>query len=179
KIQVFLKNLKVKTESEIEVEDNPTATEIVEPSEDTNPEDNPIVSEPEINSDVIPPLGNDLTKYSFDGFNNLGKGQLAVKIVEKYVSEHPEYTFDQIKETFPDSMMGPTLKLIGLIVKGKDLKDAPYSYQKKAYGFFNSSRKMTSSDGIEYYISNYWNITNIQSIIDFAKAQGWEVTIDE
>lgn len=179
KIQVFMKNLGVKTEAEIETENIPETTESNEPLAVYNPEDNLTANEPKENSEEIPPLGNDHTKYSFEGFDNLEKGELAIKIVEKYVSQHPEYTFDQIKETFPDSMMGPSLKLIGLIVKGKELKDAPYSYQKKAYGFFNSRRKMTSSDGIEYYISNYWDITNIQSIIDFAKAQGWEVTINE
>lgn len=75
-------------------------------------------------------------------------------------------------------MMGDKLKLLGLIVKAKDLEHAPYSYQKKAYGFFKKGRKYISSDGIEYCVSNYWNITNIQSIIDYAVEKGWDVTAE-
>ena len=81
----------------------------------------------------------------------------------------------EIKETFPDSMMGNKLKLYGLIVTEKDIADASYSYKKKAYGCFKADRHYKSSDGVEFYISNYWNITNIQSIIDFAEQQGWNV----
>ena len=84
-------------------------------------------------------------------------------------------TYQSIKDTFPDSMMGNQLKLRGLIVTENDIADAPYSYKKKAYGFFKAERHYKSSDGVEFYISNNWNITNIQSIIDFAEKQGWKV----
>lgn len=84
-------------------------------------------------------------------------------------------TYQSIKDTFPDSMMGNQLKLRGLIVTENDIADAPYSYKKKVYGFFKAERHYKSSDGVEFYISNYWDITNIQSIIDFAEKQGWKV----
>lgn len=179
KIQVFLKNLGVKTEAEIEDETTSNQENTDSYIDNASSEESPTVNEPEEGSEMIAQQGNDNTKYSFDGSDDLGKGLLAVRVIEKFIAEHPEYTFDQLKETFPDSMMGSSLKLLGLLVKTKDLKDAPYSYQKKVYGYYKSDRKKTSGDGVEFCISNNWNITNIQSIIDFANNQGWEVKVNK
>ena len=167
KIEVFLKNLEVKLASEVEntsVNEEVTPEGSQEESSDVNTLSNDIETE-----------GNDTTKYSFDGKENLGKGQLAVSIIEKYMKEHPNLSYEELKETFPDSLMGNSLKLIGLIVKEEDVKNAPYSYQKKAYGFFKAERRYKDVNGVEFFVSNYWNITNIQNIIDFAEQQGWIV----
>lgn len=179
KIKVFLKNLGVKTEAEIEDETSSNQENTVSDIDNASSEESATVNEPEGDSEMIALQGNDNTKYSFDGAGDLGKGLLAVRIIEKFIAEHPEYTFDQLKETFPDSMMGSNLKLLGLLVKTKDLENAPYNYQKKVYGYYKSDRKKTSGDGVEFCISNNWNITNIQSIIDFANNQGWEVKVNK
>lgn len=191
KIQVFLKNLGVKTENEVKAD----AIPYEEYSNESKDEDAQALHEPDVvepysksennqsesqqNPDAnIASQGNDTTKYTFDGNQNLDKGQLAVKVIEKYLNEHPNFSYEQIKETFPDSMIGQPLKALGLVVREIDLKNAPYSYQKKVYGYFNKDRKKVSSDGVEFFISNNWNITNIQSIIDFARSQGWIVSTE-
>ena len=120
--------------------------------------------------------GNDKTKYSFNGSEPLGKGDLGISIIKQYLKEHPEMKYSEIKETFPDSMLGKDLKLIGLIVTRQEIENAIDSYKKRAYGFYKK-RKFYSSDGIEFYVSNWWNITNIDSIIQFAKEQGWTVEV--
>lgn len=118
--------------------------------------------------------GNDKTKYSFNGSEPLGKGDLGISIIKQYLKEHPKMKYSEIKETFPDSMLGKELKLIGLIVTRQEIENAIDSYKKRAYGFYKK-RKFYSSDGVEFYVSNWWNITNIDSIIKFAKEQGWTV----
>lgn len=118
--------------------------------------------------------GNDKTKYSFNGSEPLGKGDLGISIIKQYLKEHPKIKYSEIKETFPDSMLGKELKLIGLIVTRQEIENAIDSYKKRAYGFYKK-RKFYSSDGVEFYVSNWWNITNIDSIIKFAKEQGWTV----
>ena len=118
--------------------------------------------------------GNDKTKYSFNGSEPLGKGDLGISIIKQYLKEHPEMKYSEIKETFPDSMLGKELKLIGLIVTRQEIENAAESYKQKAYGFYKK-RKFYSFDGVEFYVSNWWNITNINSIIKFAKEQGWTV----
>lgn len=173
KIQVLLNNLEVEAVLS-STNENHASEEAAENNLATEEDDN---EEPQLD-DQNEISGNDYTKYSFDGNHHLGKGNLAVKIVERFTRENPDITFDQLKQEFPDTMMGDKLKLLGLIVKAKDLEHAPYSYQKKAYGFFKKGRKYTSGDGIEFCVSNYWNITNIQSIIDYAVEKGWDVTAE-
>lgn len=118
--------------------------------------------------------GNDDTKYKFNGSEPLGKSDLGISIIKQYLKEHSEMEYSEIKETFPDSMLGKKLKLIGLIVTRQEIENAAESYKQKAYGFYKK-RKFYSSDGVEFYVSNWWNITNIDSIIKFAKEQGWTV----
>ena len=120
--------------------------------------------------------GNDNTKYKLNGSKPLGKGELGISIIKQYLNEHPEMKYSEIKETFPDSMLGKELKLIGLIVTRQEIiENAIERYKQRAYGFYKKDRKFYSSDGVEFYVSNWWNITNIDSIIKFAKEQGWTV----
>ena len=44
------------------------------------------------------------------------------------------------------------------------------------YKRYFSSKELTSSDGVKYKILNGWNKYNIDFIIKFAEAQGWEVS---
>jgi len=138
------------------------------------------ISEEEEKIDAVPSnnetKGNDKTKYSFNGSEPLGKGDLGISIIKQYLKEHPEMEYSEIKETFPDSMLGKELKLIGLIVTRQEIiENAIERYKQRAYGFYKKDRKFYSSDGVEFYVSNWWNITNIDSIIKFAKEQGWTV----
>ena len=121
--------------------------------------------------------GNDNTKYKFNGSKPLGKGELGISIIKQYLNEHPKMKYSEIKETFPDSMLGKDLKLIGLIVTRQEIDNTVEGNKKRAYGFYKEDRKFYSSDGVEFYVSNWWNITNIDSIIQFAKEQGWTVEV--
>lgn len=107
----------------------------------------------------------DRSQYNFNGSGKYGKSTLGQKIIDTYLNEHKDLTFELIKQTFPDSMLngvpGP-----GLIVKS-DVDLASYSrYYKSGY---------ESSDGINYSIYKQWTIGNIQAIIEFAKKQNWMV----
>ena len=139
----------------------------------------PEKGEEEENIDATPSnnetKGNDNTKYKLNGSKPLGKGELGISIIKQYLNEHPEMKYSEIKETFPDTMLGKDLKLIGLIVTRQEIENSVESYKKRAYGFYKKDRKFYSSDGVEFYVSNWWNITNIDSIIQFAKEQGWTV----
>ena len=140
----------------------------------------PEKGEEEENIDAAPSnnetKGNDNTKYKLNGSNPLGKGELGISIIKQYLNEHPKMKYSEIKETFPDTMLGKDLKLIGLIVTRQEIENSSVeSYKKRAYGFYKKNRKFYSSDGVEFYVSNWWNKTNIDSIIKFAKEQGWTV----
>lgn len=121
--------------------------------------------------------GNDNTKYKLNGSKPLGKGELGISIIKQYLNEHPKMKYSEIKETFPDSMIGKDLKLLGLIITRQEIENARETYKQRAYGFYKKDRKFYSFDGVEFYVSNWWNITNIDSIIKFAKEQGWTVEV--
>ena len=107
----------------------------------------------------------DRSKYTFNGSGRYGKSELGRTIMEKFISEHPELTFDQLKQTFPDSMLnnipGP-----GLIVKDDENLSSYSRYYVSGY---------TSSDGIKYHIYKQWTIGNVPNIIRFAESQNWSV----
>ena len=85
----------------------------------------------------------------------------------EYINIKP-LTFDEIKSTFPDVMLG-NVGNKGLIVKD-DVELGSYS-RFYAQGF-------VSSDGIKYKIYKQWTVSNIQNIIDFAFNQGWKVEVN-
>lgn len=112
---------------------------------------------------------NDLTRYSFDGKSKLAKAALGLSIMEKYLSEHKELNYEEIKTTFPDSMLGkiPHARLI--VEASEDLQ----SYSRYYTGIYKTS------DNKEFKIYKQWTRDNIQNMIDFAKQQGWTVNIEQ
>lgn len=107
----------------------------------------------------------DRTKYSFEGNTNLGKSALGSMIVDKYLGMNPLLSFDEIKNKFPDSLLG-NIPGPGLIVK-EDVSLGSYArYYKTGY---------LSGDGIKFNIFKQWTIGNINNIIDFASSQNWTI----
>lgn len=175
KIQVFLKNLGVKTESE--------ATATAPAPYDESTEDGDESSAGTMDSEG-PSYGSKKpseieTTYSFDGKSGLNYGGLAVEIIKKFIAEHPEFTYKQFQEQFPDDMIGEEYKLSGLLASKKVLDSASYDVQKKNYERFKTGRKFKSSDNIEFCINGNWNSANISSIIEFAEGQGWAISKEE
>ena len=111
---------------------------------------------------------NDLTRYSFDGKSKLTKAALGLSIMEKYLSEHKELNYEEIKTTFPDSMLGkiPHARLI--VEASENLQ----SYSRYYTGIYKTF------DNKEFKIYKQWTIGNIQNMIDFANQQGWSVNIE-
>lgn len=117
------------------------------------------------NEDDFASNKNDLTRYSFDDKSKLTKAALGLSIMEKYLSEHKELSYEEIKTTFPDSMLGkiPHARLI--VEASENLQ----SYSRYYTGIYKTS------DNKEFKIYKQWTRGNIQNMIDFAKQQGWSV----
>lgn len=120
------------------------------------------------NEDDFASNKNDLTRYSFDDKSKLTKAALGLSIMEKYLSEHKELSYEEIKTTFPDSMLGkiPHARLI--VEASENLQ----SYSRYYTGIYKTS------DNKEFKIYKQWTRVNIQNMIDFAKQQGWSVNIE-
>ena len=111
---------------------------------------------------------NDLTRYSFDGKSKLTKAALGLSIMEKYLSEHKELNYEEIKTTFPDSMLGKISHARLIVEASENLQ----SYSRYYTGIYKTS------DNKEFKIYKQWTRGNIQNMIDFANQQGWSVNIE-
>ena len=108
---------------------------------------------------------NDRSSYLFNGDLIKTKAELGLAIMVKYIEGHREMTFDEIRNIFPDNLLG-RIQYKGLIVTS-DVNLGSYA---RYY-----SPIFTSQDGVNYRIFKQWTIQNIDNITGFAKLQGWTV----
>lgn len=113
---------------------------------------------------------NGRVKYIIDGEIFKRKSYAGKEIMSRYLKEHPNLTFKEIKETFPDSMLVHSGHR-GLIVS----TDTPLD----SYGRYYSPEQFTSSDGVTFKIYKQWTSVNINNIINFAKNQGLDIKVEE
>lgn len=126
--------------------------------------------EPFINGEDDEDENNGRVKYIIDGEIFKRKSYAGKEIMSRYLKEHPNLTFKEIKETFPDSMLVHSGHR-GLIVS----TDTPLD----SYGRYYSPEQFTSSDGVTFKIYKQWTSVNINNIINFAKNQGLDIKVEE
>ena len=114
--------------------------------------------------------GKSHVRYSIDGDIFKRKSYAGKEIMSRYLKGHPNLTFQEIKDTFPDSMLVHSLHR-GLI--------ASADTQLDSYGRYYSPEQFTSSDGVTFRIYKQWTEANINNIINFAKSQGWNIKVFE
>ena len=122
-------------------------------------------------------ISRDHTQYSLDGQEFMGKGRFVPYFVRKYISKHKKMTFAELKEVFPDSLLDPGFKFIGLLCPVSAYEDWDNSNKLRRYHPDWLGAKLTSSDGVEFYVNTQWTYDSVQSIIQIAKNDHWEVMI--
>jgi hypothetical protein len=108
----------------------------------------------------------DYTKYKFKGDTSiLGKGGLAYTMIVKYLQLHPDISFDELKEIFPDSLVNRgSLKTIA---KESDIKD-----EDRYARYFKEPIKCID---YEIIVSSQWDIRNIDNLLNKAKQLNFEI----
>ena len=81
-------------------------------------------------------------KYAVNGNGRFGKARMVEAVVNTYVQLHPEVTFEQLKEVFPDKF----LKGWGILRPGTEVIKDP----KRFYA-------STLANGEKFYICNQWD----------------------
>ena len=81
-------------------------------------------------------------KYAVNGNGRYGKARMVEAIVNTYVQLHPEVTFEQLKEVFPDKF----LKGWGILRPGTEVIKDPKRFYKSAL-----------ANGEAFYICNQWD----------------------
>ena len=112
------------------------------------------------------PKTRDKTKYIIDGRTCL-KNRLVLEVVNKYVHEHPEITFEGLQQVFFDKLQGS----FGVVRKRNDIEP-----QKKIRYFFKEDDIVILADGTAVVVSNQWGKDNIKSFIVLARSLGYEIT---
>ena len=88
----------------------------------------------------------------------------------QFIKSHHELTYQEIKDLFPDSLMGDTTYK-GLI--------ASTDIQLGSYARYYSPEILTSADGVSFKIFKQWTYLNISNIINFGKEHGFNIEIIE
>ena len=111
----------------------------------------------------------DNSKFKFNGEEGLGKGPLVRAIVAKYVEDHPDTTYKQLKEVFPDTLM----KRFGVFANETDAKKL--SGNKPRY--FLKPEQMIKIKGQKepIVICNQWTAALIEPFIKVAKELGYKI----
>ena len=81
-------------------------------------------------------------KYAVNGNGRYGKARMVEAVVNTYVQLHPEVTFEQLKEVFPDKF----LKGWGILRPGTEIIKDPKRFYKSAL-----------ANGEAFYICNQWD----------------------
>ena len=110
----------------------------------------------------------DITRYKIDG-RMLNKRQLVLECIQKYVREHPEITFHEMQEIFPDYIQG-SLGVLRSVEEAERYKDATGHY------FFEDANIVTLK-GMQYVICKDWTVKNINRFINVMRSLGQEIDI--
>ncbi len=111
----------------------------------------------------------DNSKYKFNDQDDLGKGPLVRAVVAKYVEDHPDATYKQLKEIFPDTLM----KRFGVFANEAEAKKL--SGNKPRY--FLKPEQMIKIKGQKEPIAicNQWTAALIEPFIKVAKELGYKI----
>ncbi len=108
----------------------------------------------------------DMTKYQFLG-KVYNKRQLVLAIVTHYFQTHPNATFDQLRQIFPDTIHN-SYGVVALLDSAKARGGA------RRY-FLNEEQLLKTEEGKTIAVCNQWGIGNISPILEIAKSQGYQI----
>ena len=110
----------------------------------------------------------DNSKYKFNG-EEYGKGPLVRAVVAKYVEDHPDVTYKQLKEVFPDTLM----KRFGVFASESEAKKL--SGNKPRY--FLKPEQMIKIKGLKepICVTNQWTATLILPFIECVRKLGIKI----
>lgn len=113
----------------------------------------------------------DRTKYIFNGSEPLNKRRLALALVRKYVEDHPDVDYEELKRVFrPEIISGR-----GVVRSITDLDDISQEEQPKRYLMKDSELiYLPLSDDI-ITVCTQWNPDRIATMVKIARTLGYEV----
>ena len=119
----------------------------------------------------------DTTKYSLNGgASYFGKGRFVREVVAAYLSAHPNITFSQLEQLFPDDLQGSygvVRSLDDIYKSAHDPKDLKTRY------VMDEDKILCTKDGVKFVVSNQWGSYNFPHILELLDKWGWYVIKDK
>ena len=110
---------------------------------------------PSINENVST---RDLTKYSIDGGQPLGKRRFVLAVIKKYVKEHPYATLEELESRFPSSLSHSLT--YGVVRDYNQIKNKISSQPDLEKRFMlNDDDIITLYNGVKVVVYNQWGHT--------------------
>ena len=107
------------------------------------------------------PVGRDLTKYTFNGLEDLSKGRLALAVIRHIAVINPKIKLKELLESFPDILVAP----YGVL---KPKKEALEISKGRPRFFIKQEEMVKLADG-EICVSNQWTSERINEFISISK----------
>ncbi|MBP5666459.1 MAG: hypothetical protein J6X87_09300 [Clostridia bacterium] len=107
--------------------------------------------------------GRDKTKYLFDGRVCL-KNKLVLEVVRRYVDEHSEITFNELRSVFYDKLQGA----FGVVRVKSNIEP-----KNQVRYFYKVPDTIELDDGTEVVVSNQWGLNSINAFIALTKSLGY------
>ena len=123
----------------------------------------------------------DITKYKFDGQGEFPANRLVLAVVKDYIENHPDITYDNLKEVFPDGIQGS----FGVFKRVSELTDVDRGINRsnQRSNFFEKENETLKVDGELIAVCNQWGKTgtntNLLRFFSHIESFGYKDRIQE
>jgi hypothetical protein len=136
------------------------------------------------NTEIAQNLGNDqpndqrmrnrpaTTKYLFEG-NSYKMGRLALEIVKNYVGNHPETTYNELREVFPQTLIFNRKPIIRRIT---ELSESELNGRR---AYTNADDLISVADANDVCVSSQWSKEDMPIFLETIRNLGFDVQTEE
>jgi 5-methylcytosine-specific restriction protein B len=110
----------------------------------------------------------DYTKYDFNESKELSKNRLVLEVVRKYIDEHPNISYKDLKTIFPDSLAKGNL---GIIKNEDEIIEWENDgrTEKREKRFFSNNDEIIYFDNKKLYVSNQWGGERFDRFLNYVQ----------
>lgn len=116
-------------------------------------------------------------RLSLNGGPMISMSRFVLDVVNAYMTKYPEVTFTRLKEVFHDGLCSYGYRFKGLLCSEDVYNEWDNKNKAKRYMPDAPNRKLTSADGVVFYVNTQWTKDGIKGIVKLAKAEGFKVSI--
>ncbi|MBR4871096.1 MAG: HNH endonuclease [Alistipes sp.] len=122
-------------------------------------------------------LSAEKIRLSLNGVPMISMSRFVLDVVNAYMTKYPEVTFARLKEVFHDGLCSYGYRFKGLLCSEDVYNEWDNKNKAKRYMPDAPNRKLTSADGVVFYVNTQWTKDGIKGIVKLAKAEGFKVSI--